>query len=236
VGYLWFVVAWLAFGDKAVLTRPRSGPMATLWDLGTLAGRPAVLGAVTFVAYLLGALLEMNPERLWRYGGRPDWVSGALQRRKATSWLLESVRMPALSPTSQKDIAYILGSGPDGINEPINRMLSEIRQLATRLQASHPDLYDKYDRLLAEARFRFNIAVPVAVLLMVFAVQAHGHAALLVAAGVAVVGICGTLLRQVATRVAQANDVIAQAFIAGLVTSSLTPARPADTALSSDES
>jgi hypothetical protein len=46
----------------------------------------------------------------------------------------------------------------------IENETNEIPQIATRLQACHVDLYNKYDRLLSEASLRYNIPLPSIVL------------------------------------------------------------------------
>jgi len=230
--------AWAAIGDQIPETRPSAGPLAAFWDLGKLFGRPALVATISFAAYVLGALLEFNPELLWRYGGRPEWVTELLRRWPVTWRLLEWVRSPALSLASQKDIVRILNSGKSDRSTGtrlFGQLLTEIRQLATRLQASHPELYDKYDRLLAEARFRFNIALPIAVLLPLVAIRSAagtiGISVVVTVTGVIVL----LLMRQVAARVSQANEVIAQAWIIGLVASSTAETRKSDAASSASE-
>jgi len=71
-GYMWLVAAWLAFADRLPRTRPSAGMAASIWDLGGHVGKVAVLAAVTFAAYLIGAVLEFDPIRLWRSRGVPS--------------------------------------------------------------------------------------------------------------------------------------------------------------------
>lgn len=77
-GYMWLVAAWLAFADHLPRTRPSAGIAASIWDLGGHVGKVAVLAAVTFAAYLIGAVLEFDPIRLWRSRGVPS-ASAVLQ-------------------------------------------------------------------------------------------------------------------------------------------------------------
>jgi hypothetical protein len=63
-GYLWLIALWLWLGRMGWVPAkrpPGSGEVARLWDLGGTLGRTVVLAAVTFVAYLVGSFLEMDP-------------------------------------------------------------------------------------------------------------------------------------------------------------------------------
>jgi hypothetical protein len=64
-GYLWLISAWLLVGQWKWLPSgrpPGDGEVARLWDLGGTLGRTVVLAAVTFLAYLIGSFLEMDPD------------------------------------------------------------------------------------------------------------------------------------------------------------------------------
>lgn len=63
VGYLWLFIGWAWFGDRFPRTRPPGhGLVARLFDLHTVVGTPATTAAVSFLAYLLGALLTVPVE------------------------------------------------------------------------------------------------------------------------------------------------------------------------------
>jgi hypothetical protein len=74
-GYMWLVAAWLAFADHLPRTRPSAGIAASFWDLGGHVGKAAILAAITFSAYLIGAILEFDPAQLWRSRGIPSATS-----------------------------------------------------------------------------------------------------------------------------------------------------------------
>jgi hypothetical protein len=64
-GYLWLISAWLAFGHMGWLPSERpegTGEVARLWDLGGTLGKAVVLAVITFIAYLIGSFLEINPD------------------------------------------------------------------------------------------------------------------------------------------------------------------------------
>jgi hypothetical protein len=57
-GYLWLVGLWLILYDEVPKSLDEaSGPIAALFELGTLVGSTVLLAAVSFVAFLLGSLL-----------------------------------------------------------------------------------------------------------------------------------------------------------------------------------
>ena len=66
-GYLWLISAWLFLGRMNWLPTerpPGNGEVARLWDLGGTLGKTVVLAVVTFIAYLIGSFLEMDPDGL----------------------------------------------------------------------------------------------------------------------------------------------------------------------------
>jgi hypothetical protein len=63
-GYLWLVALWLALSHAGWLPSkrpPGNGEVARLWDLGGTLGKTTLLAAVTFIAYLIGSFLELDP-------------------------------------------------------------------------------------------------------------------------------------------------------------------------------
>lgn len=223
-GYVWLVDAWIIFGVHLPRHRPADGPLALVWDLGTFVGPTVVLAVTTFVAYLAGSILEIDPTRLWDFGGRPDRVTNVLNRLRSRTRVLAWVRFPALSASAKQDLTTVAREAdPDMDAESLDvvygRTLREVRQLATRLQVANAELHDKYDRLLTEATFRLNIAPPLTILLLAIIWQSHLDIpwkllGTLVSALSVVV-----LLRQVIRKVAHSNEVIMQALVIGLVES-----------------
>jgi hypothetical protein len=64
-GYLWLISAWLVLSHMEWLPAkrpPGDGEVARLWDLGGTLGKTVVLAVVTFIAYLIGSFLEMDPD------------------------------------------------------------------------------------------------------------------------------------------------------------------------------
>jgi hypothetical protein len=92
-------------------------------------------------------------------------------------------------------------------------VVSEIPQIATRLQVTHSELYGRYDRLLAEASLRINLAIPIVVLLMLFIWHAHLAAWQRLSLTVAAVGVGYLVARKGLTKIVAARDVVIQALI-----------------------
>lgn len=223
LGYLWLACAWAIFGGETARSRSPFGAMRTLWELGEYLGHGPLLGVATFVAYLTGSILEVNPQRLWQFGGRPDWITDTLNRWRASP-AMKWLRFPALSATTEKDLLIAVFKrrsdvGQAEASQVFNTILGEVRQLATRLQAANADLFNKYDRLLAEATFRFNVAPALGVLVLIVVWGSGLNVVLALASTALLACAIVILLKQVAFRMAQANEVIAQALIVGIIES-----------------
>jgi hypothetical protein len=217
--------AWVLLGAHVPHSRPAgSAELGALWDLGNYTGQPGVIAAVSFLAFLIGTLVELNPQRMWAYGGRPQWISSVrdgLRRgrfRRLRVFPLSAQARDDLIAYSAEEYGYIVGDEHDA-NALMKRLLLEERQLATRLQAGNADLFGRYDRLLAESAFRLNLAPPLAVLLLSLAWQAPLPGSVRVLLSIAAVGYCLLLFRQAVVLVIQARDVLAQALVAGIVAS-----------------
>ncbi len=221
-GYVWLVVAWLLVGAEIPTEKPSSQAMGLLWDLGTHVGKVGVLTAVSFAAFLVGALLEIDPLRLWRRGGRSEWLN-KIRNVLRRGWLTKV----GVSPVSNQawrdleeftaDVQFPDHGNADIIDVP-SRIMREERQLATRLQATNAELFNRYDRLLAESSFRVNVALPLVVLLVIVIINAR-LPVLLGTGLVALVLVLGFLLvRQGVKRAIQSRDVIVQAVVTELVT------------------
>jgi hypothetical protein len=167
VGYLWLLVTWLLSADKVPRIRPEGGGLVSaLFDLQILLGQGAVLAAVSFVAYLIGALLSLPLEgrvatsifdaiRLARGGARDEYQEHLFQ----------------LQVLINKNQAKL----DDEVTQELSRELARPPSregLRTRLLVANESLYAEYDRLSAEAAFRVNIAPPLVALSWIVGSQA----------------------------------------------------------------
>ena len=189
VGYLWLILAWLVWGDHVPSERPAGdGPLARVFDLSALLGASAVLASVSFVAYVLGAILSIPIEgRLvtvigylalfrWllpsRERSRPSWLSlsgdpptEAFALRSWGRGGLEERRFVSGVAQRERHMTVerhnVMWRG--GSHEALTRArFTSMEDLRPRLLASgKPEVYGEYDRLAAEAAFRINLCLPV---------------------------------------------------------------------------
>ncbi|WP_410616469.1 hypothetical protein [Amycolatopsis sp. lyj-109] len=222
-GFAWLLVGWLAIADHLPRSRPAQHVFATLWELGSYVGKGGLLVVVSFAAYLLGAFLEVDPMHLWEHGGRPQWINRL--RDLARRGRFDRTGVYPLSGQTQRDLHEFAAEGnePDAAEHPVSYLASGImreeRQLATRLQAANVDLYNRYDRALAEATFRINVTPPLVVLAVVL-VWGSGAGPWLAGAITAAAGLAGVLFFRQGLRCAiRSRDIIVQAVVAEVVQS-----------------
>jgi hypothetical protein len=220
-GYLWLLNAWLLVGQHLPHVRPGGGPLARLWDAGSYGGKGALVVALSFVAYLIGVFVEIDPLLMWEHGGRPRWIN-AIRNQLRRGALNRIINFFPLSPRATDDLLEFSEEDFNLSREQhraavLNGVTREERQLATRLQAANNDLFNRYDRLLSESAFRINVAPPIAALLLIFVWQADLPQWATIILTVLTLLYGATLFAQGATRAIQSRDVIAQAIVVGVV-------------------
>ncbi|WP_459707179.1 hypothetical protein [Actinophytocola sp. KF-1] len=193
-----------------------------------------MLTVVSFAAFLVGAFLEIDPLRLWRRGGRPEWLNKV--RNVLRKGWLANVGVGPVSSQAWRDLEEFTTDANLADHENVDidvpsRIMREERQLATRLQATSAELFNRYDRLLAESSFRVNVALPLVVLFLVVINDARLPFLVGAALGMLVLVLGFLLFRQGVTRAIQSRDVIVQAVVTELVTprflaNPATPDRP----------
>ncbi|MGY1681178.1 hypothetical protein [Geodermatophilus sp. SYSU D01176] len=235
VGYLWLLVGWFVFGDDVPRSDPRDGGVVSrtyelVGILGIL-GVPAAVAGLSFVAYVIGAIVTLPTEgslatTLLRrlapgvHGPGPEAEHGPrtlLQRlfssadelgtRRAFERRLVTIgegvaELPA-------DVRRRVGfrDGP-----PVEAFEPPLTDLRARLLAMNQEMYGEYDRYAAEASFRLNVVPP---LLALGAVVAVGFGNTL---GHLVVPVCLILLVQGVNRLRQARMVLWRAVITEKIT------------------
>ncbi|MET8998216.1 hypothetical protein [Amycolatopsis sp. NPDC004169] len=222
-GFAWLLVGWLALAGHLPRSRPAQHVFATLWDLGTYVGKGGLLVVVSFAAYLIGAFLEVDPMHLWEHGGRPRWINHL--RDVARRGRFHHSGIYPLSDQTRRDLHDFTAEGYrfDSAQDPLLYLpagiMREERQLATRLQAANVELYNRYDRALAEATFRINVTPPLVVLAVVLA-WGSGAGAWVAVAVTAAAGVAGVLFFRQGVRCAiRSRDIIVQAVVAEVVRS-----------------
>jgi hypothetical protein len=94
------VALWLFLHDYIPKSlQEASGRIQQLYELGGILGRGAMLGALTFVAYLLGSIVRKRPPSDYDYVvSAPLWVEYATSwamatgKRRASTWLVNYTR------------------------------------------------------------------------------------------------------------------------------------------------
>ncbi|GLW89379.1 hypothetical protein Aglo03_01950 [Actinokineospora globicatena] len=223
VGFVWLLVAWLVVGKDLPKSKPSQAVLAALWDLGAYVGKGGLLVVASFAAYLIGAFVEVDPLHLWEHGGRPRWINRL--RDRARTRALDRVQVYPMSDQTLRDLDEYTAEeyGFDGAAHPRSfvaaGIMREERQLATRLQAANVELFNRYDRLLAEASFRINVAPALLALILLVVWNAHIPVPIKVTVTVATTLAAFLFFRQGVRRAIQSRDIIAQAVVAEVVKS-----------------
>jgi hypothetical protein len=193
-------------------------------------GATAVLAATTFIAYLLGSIIEINPQ-----GGIGRGIAIAILRRKpfllsgqaardalrylygfrleSQPWDKTQGELTRESLSSMKLQGF--GRTPQDytIYATFKELQEEIPQISTRLQVSNVELFNTYDRLLAEASLRMNMGLPVAVILILIIWQAELNSAQVTGLTLIALGIGYLIVRQGCTKIVAGRDVVVQALV-----------------------
>jgi hypothetical protein len=229
-GYVWLVTAWLILVGHIPTTRPAGGELSAFWDLGEAMGRTAVLAAVTFVAYMVGSILEINPQgRVARETAKffVPYRHQLLLSNNAISDLVGYLRKVELTIPELEDedfyrsFDFVRATGAavyaDDITPTqlwvLREFQSEIPQIATRLQVTNAELFGNYDRLLAEASLRLNLSAPVVLLVSVLAWRADLAIWQQVLLAALALGVGYFIARQGFLRIISARDVVVQALV-----------------------
>jgi hypothetical protein len=178
-GFMWLVVLWLALYQLIPTPQEADGLTAEVYEVTGVFGTAGLAAALTFVAYLLGILIVMLTDRLVdgvvfsQPTGRTGRVSEstedqilALAARMEEGHKSEASRQRAFIQ-SHAARARISDSLKINMLEDIDaqRLVVQIRKevplMATRLLHTNRELFDQYDRADAEAKFRFNIVIPI---------------------------------------------------------------------------
>ncbi|MEU6348982.1 hypothetical protein ABZ896_06610 [Streptomyces sp. NPDC047072] len=250
VGYLWLICVWLWFHDLLPQRSTAHGAIKDLYDLASLLPSASALAAVTFTAYFLGSIIELDPATArWLDGLRPNrtsweavadrvrfrlddpddlpserfeaavaaWERAAPSRtRKRVSVdkvELEPEERARFDPAQEESARTLVPPPPynaalkrlwrsdpgsrtsgrvvewRGADLPIGddtvqqlsapaiatlvTLSDELPDLATRLLIERPEVFDTYDRLLAEASLRINMFAPLVALVSTLALRAH---------------------------------------------------------------
>lgn len=165
VGYLYLLVGWLLFAGHVPRQRPPDdGFITRLFDLVGILGPAAAVAALSFLAYVLGALLTVSTDR-----GAGRLLLDRLNRRvgvdprQTDRQLAELLR--AVAERIEDKSGGLTPEERREVDEEASRAgRASAADLRVRLLVANQELYGEYDRLSAEADFRLNLCAPLALL------------------------------------------------------------------------
>ncbi|MFI6928929.1 hypothetical protein [Streptomyces sp. NPDC050287] len=200
-------------------------------------GKPTALAASTFVAYLLGSVLEVHATTVSRglrkarsrYFGwlqkrserrRIRNATGAAGRPRNDAFLqMMAAEAELTKPAVDTLAAYVAdrtgqskGTTTADLARGFSPLLRDLPQLRTRLYAANKDLYGDYDRLAAEADLKVNVGGAAIALNCVAASVMDPWWALLCLP-------MAFLIYRGLSMARQANDVLVQAIVTDVVKS-----------------
>ncbi|MEV0188274.1 hypothetical protein AB0I39_07030 [Kitasatospora purpeofusca] len=186
-GYIWLFAIWFLFRDQVPARPDASGIILSAYQLKDLIGLPAVLGACSFVAYIIG-LAQVSPSALRDRLVRVPAMRGLLKDVPTRSLDVqpdvfgegEEFRAddngppPPVSHNSLRSLRTLvrdiaLEADPDAglrlqlgdmdVERTVSNVLGDLRTLSLRLQVEKADLFQEFDRLASEATFRVNVGL-----------------------------------------------------------------------------
>ncbi|MFI1169083.1 hypothetical protein ACH4UM_37340 [Streptomyces sp. NPDC020801] len=219
-GCIWLLTLWLILEDRLPTRQQARGIWASLYRLGGLVGAGGVFAAGAFLAYLVGAVLSVRvvtvnahkAPRTWRFwesGTLPPPVS-RLALNDLVAFLQEHGTLLPSDPQASMNAERRRGQR-QVVDLAVRAILGETRQLRTKLLLANSELFNEYDRAVAEAEFRKNVAfASVGLTAALGWLHSPWWASLLI--------FVGRLYQAGVGSERAANDVIVQAVVAGLVT------------------
>lgn len=226
VGYLWLVLVWIwwsedisgAFRDSEVGDRVR--------ELHDTVGAAGSLAAISFAAYVLGAVAVLPADRgLLRT--TLGMARGMVPNLEA--WEVQDNYLVAVEGLKAEilDQAREDGVTPEqltSLGESLDRAAETLPvQLRPQLLVSNQEMFGEYDRLEAESLFRINLCLPVLAAAITLGVDVSGW--------FFVLGPLVTVafLFQGLSRQAAAEAVILEAVLAGVIEHPLSRLQPRPT-------
>jgi hypothetical protein len=161
IGWTWLAALWLAFGELLPPREQAAGIVLSLYQAADVLGDATVLGVVTFIAYLLGSLLEVESGRLKAGPQRIVVVrSGFID---FFFFMGDSLKRDHPKSSPYATLAKKLKFHPEietsrlAIETGV-AVLAQSAELESRLLAEKRDIFDYYDRLKESADLRLNLS------------------------------------------------------------------------------
>ncbi len=221
-GYVYLVALLLILGGRIPGKDSAPPSMRWVYTIAEWAGKPTIIAASVFAAYVVGSVLLVPASRAARFLGGgylmnvgkrsyPSFRSSLLTT--AFTGMLGEFISNRIHPEQAglpADMATPVQAKP--VMDGIEVMLRGLAELPTRLYAANKDLYGEYDRLSTEADMKVNLSLAGVVASCTAAAVLDLRWALL-----CLPFFC--LLPRGIWAVRQANDVLVQAIVADIVKS-----------------
>ncbi|MEV5240165.1 hypothetical protein AB0K89_13805 [Streptomyces cinnamoneus] len=229
-GYIWLVTVWLAVERNIPNRQQAHGHLRQLYILTDFFGKSIILTVITFLAYLLGTLLQvralsvLRPILRYRVRRQKDIHGRDSLEELSSSRGLLGWRLLLTGPASDTLTRYVHTRIQQAVPESAGKWLrvesfrakeiltSDLDQVRTRLFAANADLYGESDRKASEADLRANVAAAGGTLSVVLAWKVDPLWLLLLP-------VSGILLVRAVSLARQANDMLVQAVVTELVRS-----------------
>ncbi|MFB9391852.1 hypothetical protein ACFPM3_04150 [Streptomyces coeruleoprunus] len=200
------MAVFLVLSEKVPQAGKAGDRLSQLFAAVEWMGKPTALAAGSFVAYLVGSLLEIRASAVLRFV--QDIAEKHMKPSMRTRWLvLTPSGFNSLSTHMRK--AY--GSGVNPGERTLECVLADLPEVRDRLYGADKDLFADYDRMNAEADLKVNAGFAFMVL-SITAYSMLGSVNWLLLLEPALF-----LIWRGFRRVRRANDVLVQAIVVGAV-------------------
>lgn len=209
LGVLCAFQIWILAGEYVPSRSEAQGFIERIYDLGDIAGRAAATAAISFLLYLVGDIVRLSSTQMMNILARlrlPEIAPHRCSTLSARS-AYELREFASTAFTKRGD-----ASSASDASDLADKMMMEFTEIRMRLIAEHLDVYMEHDRYDAEADFRMNIGF---YLVPLWPIIAWYWTPWLLLGIFASIVLFGNGLR--ARR--DANEILVQAIVSGIVTS-----------------
>ncbi|MFI1488650.1 hypothetical protein [Streptomyces sp. NPDC020747] len=219
-GILWITAIWIVAGEHFPEEQETSGAVRRIYVLVDQLGKPTLTTVGIFGAYLVGSIVTISVRHppLFSIASvkvRPEmrFATGVaysqLMRRVDSMMINQMIRQTVRPEPPDRSLKAQFDRSADDVCDELE---GELAQLATRLHVVHDGLFDEYDRLIAEGDLRLNVGIAIGGLIAAMAIVQDPWFLL----GLTV---ASALMRRGRMRGRQANDILIQALLSGLIES-----------------
>jgi hypothetical protein len=224
-GYVWLLSLWLLFHERISTRSGAAGVYKMLLQTSDFLGKGPTIAALSFAAFILGSLVEIRASGFFLSFAKGARIFMAFMRPNVEMGSVDLVWRVTVTPVAFRALrAHVHRlEGCDGAPRPdylssvhpdlvAASTLRQRSQLATKLHLESPELYGDFDRKAADADFRLNMGIALAVLCFSLVYQGVVFAAFGVMLG-------GLLVQRSFGALRVSNDVLVEAIIAEKITS-----------------